>query len=580
MRRYPTRLAIVLAVLLAIAACSPVEDPDTAAEGEPDADEAAGEGPDTDDADTDDAETDDADTDDAEPDGDEEVPVEEGASAGESDLYGPPPEDPQEGGTVTVGALNEPPSLDPFHEGADARSEYSVLMYQGLMYESSHGVPVPLLAEDVEISDDELTYTFELREGVEFHDGSPMTSADVQYSYDYIRDPDNGSPGAQDFAAIDTIEAPDEHTVVMELSEPNSALLMTLTNKFGAVVPEDYFDSETAEQDFNTASVGTGPYQLEDFSPNESISLSRHEGYWGDGPYIDELVFEFIPDASAMVVALENARIDLGELPQITDIEQLEGTPGLEVATFPSLNQKAIDLVANVEPLDEEPVRQAIAAALDKEEVAQAAAPELHQEIGMIVGGMQETWGLPLDEVPYQGQDLETAEELLAEAGYEDGFEIDLRTIQDFDWMDAAAVVITQQLAEVGIDVSTETVDLGTWIDAWNNQAAGFTLNDWGTQPDPSLLYFRHFSQEPQGADFRLWDHDEASQLLADGIATSDQEERVEIYHEFQSVMAESAPTIPLYSPQAAIATHDRLANYVHHPSGWYFGLATAYVDE
>jgi peptide/nickel transport system substrate-binding protein len=447
------------------------------------------------------------------------------------------------------------------------------------MYESAAGEALPLLAEDVSVSDDGLTYTFKLREDVQFHTGGTMTSADVKYSYDYIRDASNGSPGAADFQAISEIETPDDATVVLRLSQPNAAMLMTLTNKYGGVVPEGYFDGPDAQNQLNVESVGTGPYKLGELRKNSSLTLVRNEDYWGDGgPYIDKLVFQFMPSSAAIVVALQNSRVDMASLPRIQDAQLLEGSENIAIETFPSLNHKAIDLDSDYPPLDDVRVRQAIALAIDKSVVAQAAAPEQHEVIGTIPAGMESPWGLPLDEVPLQEPNVERAKELLEQAGHPDGFEIKLTIINGYDWMNPAAVVITEQLAEVGIRVVTEKVELGTWIENFSSANMGFTMNDWGSQPDPHLLFYRHFHNRPQGSDFRNWDNEEAGKLLDQAIATSDMDERVSIYKEFQKVLGETVPTVMLYSPKYLVARNTTLRNYVQHPTGWYFGLAQAYV--
>jgi len=161
-----------------------------------------------------------------------------------------------------MGSLVEPPGLDPFHQGADARIRVTVLMYQGLFYEAANGEAMPLLAESYEVSPDKLVYTIKLRQGVKFHTGQPMTAKDVAYSYNYIRDPKNGSPGAGDFGTIKSIDAVDDHTVKITLSEPNSSLPMTLGNKYGAVIPTGYFDAPDSKTKLNQTSVGTGPFKL------------------------------------------------------------------------------------------------------------------------------------------------------------------------------------------------------------------------------------------------------------------------------------------------------------------------------
>ncbi len=505
--------------------------------------------------------------------------IEPGPVAGKQDLYGPAPENASKGGKLTVASLTEPPSLDPYHQAADSRIQYTSLMYQGLMFESAAGGAIPLLAEDMNVSEDGLTYTFPLREGVTFHDGSKMTSEDVKYSYDYIRDAKNGSPGAGDFQSIEKISAPDPGTVEFQLSEPNAALPMTLTNKYGGVVPSGYFDDPDAKKQLNEESVGTGPYQLKELKKNSSLTLRRNQDYWDDAaPYLDELVFQFMPTSAAIVVALQNGRVDMASLPRIQDARQLQGEKDIKLEEFPSLNQKALDLDSNMKPLDDVRVRRAIASALDKREIAQAAAPDQHQVLGTMVDGMQEQWGLPIDEVPYQNTDVKGAKKLLKAAGHPNGFEIKLTIINGYDWMDPAAVAITQQLKKVGITVKTSKVELGTWIENFQSGNMGFTLNDWGTQPDPSLLFYRHFHAKPEGSDFRNWKNDKASELLDKGIATAEMGDRAAIYRDFQKEMANTVPTYMIYSPNYVVAMNKRVRNYVQHPTGWYFGLAQTHV--
>lgn len=494
--------------------------------------------------------------------------------------YAPIAEGAQNGGSLTVGSIVEPPALDPFHQGADARIQVSGLMYQGLMFEHESGTAQPLLAESVEVSDDGLEYHFKLRENVVFHTGQPMTAEDVKYSYDYVRNPDNGSPGAGDYAVIQEITIHDDHNLTMRLGAPNAALLMTLTNKYGAVVPAGYFDDAEARNAMNQASVGTGPYKLDAFEPNSFLALVKNEDYWADGlPHLDEITFLYLPNAASMLVALQNDRVDLAVLSRPQDSEQLEGAGNLEIMRFPSLGQKALDLDLAYGPLGDLEVRQAIAYAIDKEEIMQAAVGGYGTVIHTIVAGMQDSWGVDAATLPNQGPDIERAKALMAEAGHEDGLELELTTIIGYDWMDPAAVTLAEQLAEIGIDLSINKVDLGVWIDNFRSRRMGFTFNDWGTQPDPNLLFYRHFHKQPEGADFRNWNSERGSALLDQGREETDQAKRQEIYAEFQEVLAEEVPTIMLFSSDYLVAVNNRVQNFSHHPTGWYFGLVNTWVE-
>src|SRR3954469_9731472 len=502
-----------------------------------------------------------------------------GASAAE--LYGPEAKEARRGGTLTVGSLVEPPGLDPFHQGADARIRVTVLMYQGLFYESVDGEAAPLLAQSYEVSPDKLTYTIKLRSGVKFHTGESMTAKDVAYSYNYIRDPKNGSPGAGDFTVITAIDAVDDATVKITLSQPNASLPMTLGNKYGAVIPASYFDAPDSKTKLNQTSVGTGPFKLVEFKPNSNLTLARNPDYWEKGaPYLDQVNFVSIPNSASMLVGLTNKRVDLALLNRPQDVRQVEKVPGLKTERWPSLNQKAIDLGSEYTPLNDPRVRQAIALGVDKDEVMRASIGGLGQVIGTMVAAMQDRWGLPLPEVPNQKPDVEKAKKLLADAAHPSGIELNLTTIIGYDWMDPAAITLREQLAKIGVKVNIQRVELGVWIKNFQSKQMGFTFNDWATQPDPNLLFYRHFRMAPEGADFRNWKNEQASKLLDQGRAEADPGKRKDIYLEFQKELAQSAPTIMLFSADLVTVRNEKVRNYVQHPTGWYYGLARTFLAQ
>lgn len=503
------------------------------------------------------------------------------APAAAADLYGPIAKDAKPGGALNLASLVEPPALDPFHQGADARIRFTVLMYQGLFYEAANGEAMPLLAESVALSDDRLVYTIRLRRGVKFHTGQTMTAKDVAYSYNYMRDAKNGSPGAADLGLITAIEAVDDATVKITLSSPNASLPMTLGNKYGAVVPAGYFDAADAKTKFNQQSVGTGPFKLVEFKPNSNLTLDKHADYWEKGaPYLDRINVVFTPNAPAMLVGLASKRIDLAALSRPQDVKQVEKTPGLVTERWPSLNQKALDLGSEYAPISDARVRKAIALGLDKDEIMKASIGGLGTVIGVMVAAMQDKWGLPLDQVVTQKQNVDAAKKLLSEAGHADGLDVTLTTIIGYDWMEPAALAIKDQLAKIGVRVEIRKIELGVWIKNFQSKQMGFTFNDWPTLPDPNLLFYRHFHSAPQGADFRNWKDEEGSKLLDAGRAESDPARRKAIYLEVQKRIAETAPTIMLFSADHLTVRAEKVKNFEQHPTGWYFGLARTWLAQ
>lgn len=498
-----------------------------------------------------------------------------------ADLYGPVAPNAKMGGTLNFGSLVEPPGLDPFHQAAEARIRFTVLMYQGLFYEGTDGEAAPLLATGFELSPDRLTYTVKLRPGVKFHTGQTMSAKDVAYSYNYIRDAKNGSPGAGDFASVKSVEIVDDMTVRFTLALPNASLPMTLGNKYGAVVPAGYFEAPDAKQKMNQTSVGTGPFKLGEFKPNSNLTLARNPDYWEKGvPYLDAVNVAFLPNPAGMLVGLTNKRLDLAILTRPQDIRQVERVAGLKTERWPSLNQKTIDLGLEYAPLADVRVRRAIALSVDKDEMMKASIGSLGTTIGTMVAAMQERWGLPVAEMPYGKPDIEAAKKLLAEAGHPGGLDVTLTTIAGYEWMEPAAVTLREQLAKAGIRVAIQKVDLAVWIKNFQSKQMGFTFNDWAPQPDPNLLFYRHFHAAPEGADFRNWKDAEASKLLDDGRAESDPAKRRAIYAAFQKRMADTVPTIMMFSADVLTVRAERVQNYVQHPTGWYYGLARTYLGQ
>lgn len=503
------------------------------------------------------------------------------SQAADTDLYGPVAANAVQGGTLNFGSLVEPPGLDPYHQGSDARIRFTVLMYQGLFYEAADGRALPLLAESYETSPDGLTYTMKIRSGVKFHTGAAMTAKDVAYSYNYLRDPKSGSPGAGDLSLISSIEAVNDTTLKIVVKKPSAALPMTLGNRYGGVVPINYFDKPDARTAMNRVSVGTGPFKLGEFRPNSHLMMVRNPDYWEKGaPYLDRVAVTFIPNSASLIVALRNKRVDLALLNRQQDIGQVEQQPGLTVKRWRSLNQKAIDLGSELAPLGDVRVRQAIALAVDRNEILQASVGQYGRVAYTMVAGMQDEWGADPATLPHRKVDIEAAKKLMKDAGFDKGMDLTLTTINSYDWMEPAAVTLKQQLARIGINLNIQRADLGVWIKNFQSKQMGFTFNDWATQSDPDLMFYRHFHKAPEGADFRNWNDAIASELLDRGRSELNPVKRKAIYVEFQKRMAETVPTIMLFSADLVTIGNDAVQNYQQHPSGWYYGLARAWLKK
>ena len=508
------------------------------------------------------------------------APAEEAAPA-EAETSGAPAAaeegEPKPGGTLTLGTSIDVPSLEPHLESADAWHRRKALIYENLTWVDNDVVVQPQLAESWDISEDGLTYTFHLRQGVKFHNGQEMTAEDVKYSLERQLDPDIGSAGRGDLTMISTIEVVDPYTLQITLVTPTGPFLAALGGRYNAVIPKDSApDGDTLRRE----AIGTGPYMVAEFVPTERLVLTKNPDYWQEGvPLLDEVVIQVIPDEQTILAGLRAGNIDMAILEDANSYMLLEGDQNITLERTPAIKIDTLELPPDFEPLDDVRVRQAILLALDKESIMEAAI----QGLGRVVGGMPPAmsyWFLPPEELPNQQRDVEKAKQLLAEAGYPDGFELPIRTIVGYATMSADAPVIAANLKDVGINVSIDTVDLGVWIEDWRNRREPPTRNAWGGFMDPDLLYYRHFHTQPEGMDFRRWNSQQADDLLDQGRSTTDPAERKKYYDEVQKLIAEEAPMIPLYSPDLLVARQPYVKDYTQHPSGWYYGLAHVWLDK
>lgn len=480
------------------------------------------------------------------------------------------------GGTLTVATPAEAPSLEPHLESADVRTRRTVLLYENLVYLDNDLVPQPQLAEDWDQTDD-TTFVFKLRRGITFHNGKELDAEDVKYSYERLISPDVGSPGRGDLIMIDSIETPDKYTVRFKLKYPFAAFLAALGGRYSAVIPKDYVVNG---DELRFTAVGTGPFMVESWERNQQLVLKKNPNYWQSGrPYLDQLIIQIIPDETNTVAALRTGELDMAifEDPQFYLL--VENEPNLVAQRYPAIRWDVFDMACDMKPTDDPRVRKAILLALDKPAIAQAAT----QGIATVIGGLPPAMSLfaaPMDQLPNQERDLEQARFLLREAGYPDGVEVTLRTITSLPTLVASAQAIEANLREAGITARIEPVELGVWISDFNAKQFPPTMNGWGGFTDPDLAYYRHFHPEPEGEDFRRWRNQQAGQLLDEGRRAYDLERRQQIYFDFQTLVAEDVPSIPLYSADIPVVCQPKVKGYVQHPSGWYYGFKDTWIEE
>lgn len=484
---------------------------------------------------------------------------------------------PKQGGNLVVATTVDPPSLDPHVEASDVRTRFTVLIYENLVWVDQDLRVQPQLATSWDISPDGKVYTFHLRQGVKFSNGQEMTAEDVKYSYNRLRDPKTGSAGRGDLALVQSIEVVDRNTVRFTLSAPQASFLAAIGGRYSAVVPKDVVKTGN---ELKQNALGTGPFMLKEWVPKQKMVLVKNPYYWDkDHVYLNSITFQVIPDENSIIAALRAGQVDWALLNDAKNYKLVKDDKNLVVERHSAIRWEVMDFACDQKPLDSPLVREAIELAIDKQAVMEAAT----QGVGTVIGEMppaMKDFVVPTGQLPNQKRDVAKAKQLLSQAGYPSGTDMTLRIIQGYPEMPAVASVIAANLKDIGINARVETVDLGVWIKDWGAGKNPTTLNAWGGFMDPDLLYYRHFHKKPQGGDFRRWNNDKGSQLLDEGRNSVDPKQRQKIYAEFQKLLATDAPTVPLYSADDVTVAQKSVQGYIHHPSGWYYGLRGVWLNK
>jgi len=468
--------------------------------------------------------------------------------------------DGQYGGTLNVAFQNEWAGLDP--HVVSSYSSYQVLfnVLDNLTRYDDNLNLVPGLAESWEQSEDGLTWTFKLREGVKFSNGREMTAEDVKWSFDRLIDPATGAGNAGNVGPADTqIEVIDDYTVSITHSEPVGILPQTLAFNpaSGIVAKESLEDDGTI-----TIPIGTGPFYISDLEGTTRLVLSKNEEYWQEEyPYLDEVVIEPIPDDTVRETALLGGEVDwvLAIAPQ--NYQSLVDNPDIVVDTAPQLSYDYIGMNLTREPFDNVLVRQAIALAIDRQVLCEAGFFGLCETIQGPVGS-----GSPWDfnYEPYD-QDIERAKELMTEAGYPDGFEMELLPTTQYGETVRAAQVLQQQLAEIGIVATINAPEWSEWLELEGNFNYDAYICNWNGLVDADQYYYLQHRSD-QVFNFTGYNNPEFDTLVDEGRAISDFDQRYQIYQQADQMLVDDAPYIYMYNKEEIRAYAPYVNGFVVRP--------------
>lgn len=484
-------------------------------------------------------------------------------------------DEPQEGGTLVLGRLRDVVGLDPNMTTAHDSHRLFEVVFSRLVTLDGELLPAPGLAASWDISDDGLVYTFYLHEGVKFHNGEDMTARDVKYTMDRILNPEVGSPVRSFFVAIEAVSVLNDHTVQFKLSRPHAGLLMYLSIPEASIISKDLAEQEDLNKMANV--IGTGPFRLAEWSPDEYMLLERHEAYHLPGlPYLDAIDIRIMPEEASLVAALRAGTVDFAMIETAVTAQRVRAIPSAEVMAVPSLRYLPLFVNAGREPLTDPKVRMAMSLAIDRQAIINTVLLG-EGEISGPIPPSNPFWAVPTDELPGYVHDVEKARSLLQEAGHADGFSLQLATTSAFA---PTAEVVEFQLREIGIRVNIEVLEYGVYIDRWLEADFDLGLSHNSGQPDPDFYLYRYF-RSGEGLTFihGEWGDERLDYLLDRGQVETDLEKRRELYAEAQMILAEGNPFIWLYVRNEYFVPQDHVKGFIPLATGSIENLEAAWLD-
>jgi peptide/nickel transport system substrate-binding protein len=410
------------------------------------------------------------------------------------------------------------------------------------------------LAKDWEISDDGTVYTFHLYEGVTWHDGKPLTSADVKYTFETIIEKEY--PLANYLKGVKEIRTPDDNTVVVELNEAQPSfvpLLAQATNWYGKIMPKHLYEgTDWDTSPANEHPIGSGPFKFVEWVPESHTLLEANDDYFRGRPAVDKVIFQYVPDTNVAVTMFQSGEMPYlvnHYVPSFGEIAQMMEDPeeSKKVVQTDSIYGRDLYINLREEPLSDPKVREALAYAIDRDAINQTAF------LGM--WPPMQNAGIPVlgeflnPEALHPDHDPARAEELLDEAGYpkgDDGWRFPLRvtnpTIADTELI---AEVLVQQLRQVGIEATWEKYDSATWNEKIKGGDFDVSLYYVRYGPDPDA-YSVHF-ETGAARNFTGYSNPEVDELLTQARFETDHEKRVAAYHRIQEILVKDRPMINLF---------------------------------
>jgi peptide/nickel transport system substrate-binding protein len=507
--------------------------------------------------------------------------------------------EPVAGGTLRMGMQADPSAFDPQKLSATAIWRVVEHMYNGLTRIKPDLTIEPALAESWDISDDGLVYTFHLRQGVTFHDGTPFTADDVAFTYARLLDPATGSQststllsikGAQALAeaggatpvaggsSIDAtlaalgIKVVDPNTIEITLEAPDASFLTSISDAAAIIYSKAFVEANN--NDVSQVVNGTGPFKLDEYIPNTSIKASRFDGYWEQGlPYFDGLEMTIAAEDTARTGLIVQGSADYIEYAPLRDVDTLKQNADLKLYGESNTNIRFLGFNLTRDPFTKLEVRQAIAKVVDRQPMIDSCVFGHGTAVATVFP--PDFWAA-LDVKP-EAPDIEGAKQLMATAGYADGFKTTITSWSEYSFLSNAAIVLQEQLKQIGIEAEMVLLDAGTMLQTvYIDKDFDLAVTGTSGYVDPHGVMVENFLTGASG-NFVGYSNSQVDDLITQGQVETDTEKRAEIYRQIQQILLQDLPWVDFFVQNQFEALKKNVFGFEHIPTGSGIALRKSY---
>jgi peptide/nickel transport system substrate-binding protein len=486
---------------------------------------------------------------------------------------------PKRGGTLVLARQGEATNLDPHKVPAFTSHRVFELVYSGLTRLGPDLSVQPDLAESWVIAPDGKQLTFRLR-AAKFHNGDPVTSGDVTFTFERILNPDTKAVARAWFIDLERVDAPDPRTAVFQLKQPNVALLIYMAHPNASVVSQKVTQAAGGDLSKKEHAIGSGPFRLAEWQPDNFMRFEAFREFYVQGqPYLDGVRMNIVPDEAGLVAALRTKAADVALIGDARVAQTLSREAGVTVGAKPSLNYHLLFLNTKRKPLDHPKVRQAIALAIDRKQIIDTIALGSGDQTGPLPPSLAQ-YALPVTEYELYRRDVGKARQLLQESGVGAVSLTILTPTTEPVYAKDIVQIVQQQLGEAGIKVNIELLEFGQWVQRWLKADFDMAPGLNSGQPDPDFYLFRYFTNDGNLNFVHSYQNDKASDAIKRARTITDPAQRKDLYATAQRELVNGVPFVWLYVGRDYVGLRNTTKGFAHLPTGSITYLRQTWLDK